>query len=615
MGLLDIAKRAYNYIVGDDNEKSSAAKKTKSPAAATSKAATSNAGTVKQQKAIIAPEIKEKPVDIVESSSKKKPNEDGRVKKFIKSKKEVDAKIKAIHELCKKEGIKFNNVLKQLGIDFAFKTTEEQMQILTNIENGIKEFVKNKKYADGNDVELDKDCAIAARVQNKMDAQEAGIDADKISASEIGNINKDLGKSYEKLSDEEKEQKLNDVVEQRVKEEEEKFDNQITKCKTEAQRAALRKRKAKHIELVRNELYMQFAEVHSAEEAVQAVSIVSANNMAKGIDYALNTKITDEQKRTDIADNKMTVNYVLGLLEKYYQRGETPPRDVLESANRILVSAKSCTGVQQYDNDFFQFRLDCEENGLPAYLSEEQLTAMSTGIGLGITFNENMTTEEKAFCLNSWDEHANKFSDYYEVKTRYNESVEQYLKEHPEAKQGVEEIKTQMKEKYGNVPELPKAGKKRYESTKLDNVIVNTYNKTEIKNESTTAIKNEPATEIPHAKANPQQLEQALSTMDYNKVCELYDKNTDRDFAYVVIHEPKLKRHRQNIVGYLKSLSAEDLNNLIKGCDTDSFLFVLRNVSPHVAGNLYDLSKKDKCYAARKLGEEIIEKGNENAAA
>ena len=45
------------------------------------------------------------------------------------------------------------------------------------------------------------------------------------------------------------------------------------------------------------------------------------------------------------------------------------------------------------------------------------------------------------------------------------------------------------------------------------------------------------------------------------------------------------------------------------------FLFVLRNISPDKAGRLYDLSKGDKCYAARKLGERIIEEGTQNEVA
>ena len=81
------------------------------------------------------------------------------------------------------------------------------------------------------------------------------------------------------------------------------------------------------------------------------------------------------------------------------------------------------------------------------------------------------------------------------------------------------------------------------------------------------------------------------------------------------MHSPKLKGHKQNIVSYIKKLSPEDLSDITRGCSTDMFLFVLRNISPDKAGHLYDLSKNDKCYAARKLGEKIIEEGQKNEAA
>ena len=104
-------------------------------------------------------------------------------------------------------------------------------------------------------------------------------------------------------------------------------------------------------------------------------------------------------------------------------------------------------------------------------------------------------------------------------------------------------------------------------------------------------------------------------TKPFDEVREAYTMNSDREFAEVVLHNPKLKNHKQHIVGFIKTLSAEDLSNITKGCNTEMFLFVLRNISPDKAGRLYDLSKNDKCYAARKLGEKIIEEGQENAAA
>ena len=471
MGLLDIAKRAYNYIVGADNAQV-AAQPQKTNNKTQHKTST---GTSKQAEiTVIATEIKEAPVDKVEikqGTQKKK----SKIKTFIQEKKVIDKKILDIRKKCKANGISFENVLMQLGIDFAIKKTADQMTILQNVEIALNEYIANKKF--GNDVDIDKDKAVAARTQTNIDAQEAGVEVQQLSTKKAGNVNKELSSDYEHMSEEEKIEKLNEVVEQKVQEEEQKYDMKIRSAKSKSERTRLLNGKEDHIKYYRRKMFMDYSEVHSAEESAAAVSVLKAEDMAYGTKYVLHVRCNNKEERTEIADNKMTVDYLMGILKAYHDRGEVAPKEVVELTNKILVQAKSYMGVQQYEDAFYKLRLYSEENGLPEYLTEEQLTAMSTGIGLGISFNENMTVDEKANCLNIWDEHASEFHDYAQVKENYNQSVKQYLQEHPEAKQGIEELYRKYKEEYGKVPDVPRAAKKRLD---VNNCNSNTNNVSEI---------------------------------------------------------------------------------------------------------------------------------------
>lgn len=288
-------------------------------------------------------------------------------------------------------------------------------------------------------------------------------------------------------------------------------------------------------------------------------------------------------------------------MEYHHEIGDDITAESYGASVRCIAQNMSYDVLKQDEQEAYNFRLQHRDN-LPEYLTEEHLTAQSVAYGMGATLNENLSTEQKAEFLKTWDSHAQQFSDYDEVRGKYYTELKQYLEKHPEAKQGIEDIKTKYHEKYGERLDVPKAAQKRYDARMKEQIKVD-------------ANVSEVRVGTQFQKATSQQLEQALMTKPFDEVREAYTMNSDREFAEVVLHNPKLKNHKQNIVGFIKTLSAEDLSNITKGCNTEMFLFVLRNISPDKAGRLYDLSKSDKCYAARKLGEKIIEEGQENAAA
>ena len=613
MGLLSLAQKAYNketnYIAGSDNAESSAKTKSTDNKTNSQLQKTTPQPAAKTVKMVAEDKLEEKVDKIVTSQSS--PKKQGKIKTFINDKIKVDKKLVELRKKCKNNGIKFDTVLKHLGIEFVIKKPEEQLQILAGIERGIDEHIANKKFI--KDKNLDKDKAVAARAKSNIEAQTAGLDIDESDGKDIGNINKKLDKDFEKLSDEEKTKKLNEIVEEKVKEEESKYDNKIRKCKNRNEREKLIKNREKHIENARTKWFHDYAEAHSAKEAAKAVVIVAANGMNKAVDYVLNTRCNDSNEKIKTADEVMSVKYVTDLLKGYYDRGEVPPKKVLEDANRIIVAAKSYPGAKQFEAEFYELRLLLKKEGIPEYLTAEELTTMSVGIGLGISFNENMTTDQKAECLNIWDEHANEFpDDYTQVKNEYNESVKQYLEEHPEAKEGIEELYKKYKEEYGKTPDIAKAATKRAEGliqnqnsgiTPKDEQDVkfnsNDNNITENKNEN-KAIKNT---------TSAKDIAKSIKSGDYT-ITDAINQFHEKAFDAIFEDQDLFAKNKVIAKIYVNNFR-KDLKKLLELSNFSSAIeLIAQNISPII--------KEDYARQVKLSGitrEAIFGKDDENAAA
>ena len=626
--LSSLVKIAYDYIISDD----SASK----PATISSDSKTDNKPAQKTKNNTTNPNSSFRPKDetiggIGDSLKIKSKQIKTKAKSIITEKSVVDKKIKSIHQkikankLLKGESAEdfYNKVLKGMNFKtFIYKSTNEQLKILDEIDASINRYIEIKKH--GVSKNADAASIVSESAKNAMEAKQKGIisDSQELSSTEVGDAVEDLGKDFESLSKTDKLKRVELAGQKWFKEQEAKIDEEAEKyCKTEEEKIKYKKHAKQRLKYMARERQLQILETKPSDIAAKSVVMLQSEDMDYGIKTVLTTR-NSKQEKINVADNIMSVEYVKDLLKSYYDRGETPPKEVLQAANQVLVAAKSYEGTQKFEREFYQFRLDCETNGIPDYMSQEQLTAMSTGIGTGISFNENMTTEQKVQCLHSWDEHQRNFSDYETVKNEYNNAIKQYIQEHPEAKEGIEELYTKYKMQYGKTPDepsTPKASQAKENDTE-ENTNTN-YQQTQIISDisdspSTRNDKKENTIEVNNpVKATPEQLKKALLTMKYDDVRKQFKKNNDREFAEVIIHNSKLKGLWHNIIGTLKAQSPEDINNIIDGCSTEAFLFVLRNLDPVKAGHLYDLSKLNKCYNARKLGEKIIEESKRNEAA
>ena len=619
-GILDkarqFAREAKEYIgsiVGGDNEKKPAPKSEKNDSL--------NSVYNPQNKAV------DEPTDKFEKQPAKSENnkKSEKAEKTEKAKNQVktpDIKNKQIQKYTDKDVAKlgkeidtlkaqysisddefYNIILKRMGYSkkqFMQLNNSQKMEVLFTIRGTMKLFSRDKyiNNPDVNSAELIASALEDFELANNVGEIKTIEEFHKFTKKYISKINKDFEGA--KTNDEKAEVLIKNRLEFE-KDIENQRNAELKLCKTNLERAAVNKKydaRRKSIEGYSQSRFI--ANNGNPKNAFLSTNLRKADDMVDGYKRAVQSFSC--QARSCAAGTFNHGNRIKQA-QRYAELGDPISATTYGDATQVVTQYMNKADAEKYEADAYKFKQEYYKNpGKYKFISEEHLTNETAALATGVALNKNMSASEKAAFMKVWNEHAQQFTDYDSVREKFYTAVKEYLEKHPEAKQGIEDIKTKYREQYGDNPDIPRVAKKRY-----DGVVT-----TENKNKKTFSDKK---SDISTGKATSQQLERALVTYPYEDVRRLYSQNSDRDFAEVVLHNPKLKGHKQNIVGYIKTLSPEDLSNITKGCSTDMFLFVLRNISPDKAGRLYDLSKGDKCYAARKLGERIIEEGTQNEVA
>lgn len=603
------AKEATNYIssiIGSDNE---------TKPAQTSKNNSPNSIQNVDNKTVDTPEDKfvkqpaksdNKPLDKTDKTLQQALKQQKNGKSFKNYTEEDVLNINVEIEELKKQYIisdeeYYNIILPRVGYskkEFLQLNNNQKMFELEIIRGAMKLFASDKyiKNPNLNKVELIADAAgDFKKLDNNLEIQ-TFEEFDKAARPYISRINIE----YEKAKSEE--DKIDVLEKNRLKFEfdiEKQRAAELKLCKTDAEKKIINAKYNSKLESFEGYLQTNFLADHGdPNNAYISTYLRCGKSMADGYRRALNSFSCEVRS---CAAGTFTHERRVNQAKRYFKSGDSITAKSYGECTEIVTQHMKKADLEKYEADAHKFKQEYYKNPKKySFITEEHLTQESVGIALGAALNNNMTASEKAAFLRTWNEHAKNFSDYDEVRGQFYAGLKQYLEKHPEAKQGIEDIKTKYQEQYGEPLKIPYSAKKRY-----DNRI--NEKKKEQNIQSKEAIK--------ITKATPKQLEDALASMSFEDARKQFTKNTDKDFAEVVIHNPKLKCHKQRIVPYLKTLPAKDLYNITKGCNTEMYLFVLRNISPDKAGCLYDLSKGEKCYAARKLGENIIEESMKNAAA
>ena len=509
---------------------------------------------------------------------------------ILKKAKSINVSEQEIKEMLIKRGIT-DDIARNLSI-------EEQYNILTDIEQSLDYYIElTKKNLIASDVDTAN--IIDENAESTTTARKNGVitntkDVKKYQyAAKMKII---LGDDFNQLSTEEQVNRIEAARSVILQEYNADF-NKEYEAASKTKKTRMLRHKAKLDAFVEKQMQMAYLSV-TDDSAEESIRFRNGHDIADAKRVAIDMKINQS-----VIAAKMKHSWDMKMLEYFHSRGEMPTSQEYQNGVTVSTSRMALEDITQYEVDADAFKKAYYNGEINAsFLTEEYITATTVGVGMGATINNNLTVDEKVAFLKTWDEHAQQYDDYDKVKEIYNLTLKQYMDKHPSAKQGIDDIKTQYKSKYGKAPDIPKTFKKSNEYINIQRLEISQVE--ELRNNN----------DEPVQRATSQQIQQALTTMSYEQVRKQFIKNSDKDFAEAIIHNPKLKGHKLHIVGYIKTLSPQDLNNISKGCNTDMFLFILRNISPDKAGQLYDLSKSDKCYATRILGEKIIEEGQKNAA-
>ena len=519
-------------------------------------------------------------------------------KDIINKGKEID-KLKEEYKISDEEY--YEIILPRVGYsknEFKRLNNNDKMQVLDAISGAMKVFALDK-YKDNPDINMTEIIADAAADFNKA-LLGGGIktfkEFDKEVKPYIAKINKEFkaAKSEDEKIDVLIQNRLTfaaDLNKQRAAE--------LANCKTEEQRAEINSKYDNQLEAFEGYLQTHFiADNGKPEVAYMSSYLRSADNMANGYERAVKSFSCEVRSA---AAGTFTHGNRIKQAQIYSELGDPISAKTYGDATEVVTQFMGKEQLEQYEKDAYLFKKEYYKNpGKYKFISEEYLTQEAVRVAVGATINKNLTASEKAAFLKAWNEHAQEFSDYDTVRGSYYSAINEYISKNPEIKKLVDDIKAKIKEQSGDNPDVPRAAQKRYDSPLTGNV---TGNKTNIEKTAYTS------------KATPQKLELALYSNPFEVVRKQYSKNSDKEFADVILHNPKLKNYRPHIKNCLNTLSVNDLHSMVFDCSTDAFLFVLRNISPDKAGRLYDLSKGEKCYAARKLGEVIVEENRANEVA
>lgn len=545
---------------------------------------------------VIQIETQEKNEDIVQISNtpqKAEPKKNlGQIKQSIEMK-------------CQANGINFRELLKNIGQvanlskeDFENISESEKEEILNFLSFTIDKVIEQKKkYGASNETKTEE--IVITRAKNAYSAVQTGSfkDANEFE-KELGDVNAELGEDFKKVSIKERRSRIERNRTQHKRAFEARLQTELSKL-PESERAEAEQRLRAQYSFIQRGRFIDIINVNDSETALNAIPMLSSQDIGFGAEVVMQTRST-EAERTRTAD-KADFEFFEGLAQSYYNFGEELQASSVESYTQTMTQYKSAEALDQYQADYASAREKYESGeNTPPYMTKEIFTATAKGIGLGASLNVNMTSAQKAEFLNRWEKDAVKFND-----TKIIEEVKKQLENQPEVKEKLAALKKQennsQTSKNYTTKVIPESGSNQ----KLNSVKSSLSGAKSYKSNQEDKSSLEKTNSKPLA-TNPIVTAKTIKKNGLEKAKEIY---SDKEIIETVLNNQELTYLRPQVASMINSYSVQDLANITEGCSTSAFLFVLRNISPEKASELYE-SKKDLCYAGRKLGEQIIEKDN-----
>lgn len=480
----------------------------------------------------------------------------------------IDAEIKALASKSNIAEETLKNELKGLSL-------EEQAERLSDINYQLKLYQKDKRsgFIASN---VNEEAFVIESAKNVGEAKTNGVinnDKEAKKYHYIKRMKEALGKDFDTLSPEAQNERI-EMVKNVFRQE---IEADLYKKASPQRLKWIEAHKKKFDFFVERQLELAFLAVTNTKEE-EAVRFRNGHDIAEAKELIFKIKTNS----TDIAD-RMTADWDMEKLKYFKSLGQMPTAQEFGQGVKVSTSQMSAPAVTKYEQRFYEIKQSFY-NGNPEYdfLTEDYYTEGSTAIGLGIITNVNMSEEEKADALKTWDTHAQEFkNDYDEVKRN-----------------------------------LPKAALKRYivemkPSDKKTPLVASFQPAKESEKQKANAgqlASVQPDSESKKPKADAKQLASAILTLGFQGAKKAYRNNEEKEFVELIMQDPKLEGEKYSILGYIKSLPINELCEITNNCTPDMYCFTLDNVSVNKACMLHYFSSKHLCYDMSKKSENIIKK-------
>lgn len=476
----------------------------------------------------------------------------------------------------------------------------EKIKVLEAVDLTVNKIIEYKKqYGLSNQADIEEIISMIA--QNSLEAVKTGsAKTVREFENEVGDINKELGVDFKKADSKSKRAKLEKIAQFHRNRFEKKLQRELNSI-PEDERAAYEAKRREDFRRYERTRFFYILASHDTETANNSIIVLSARDMA----FAMKSVIRSRRSRAEKtrAADMQTIEYLKNNLKTYYERGEKIEASVIKEANEATMSEKSYPAACKYQKDYKDERTRfANGEDVPPYMSEEVFTATAQGIGSGALNNVNMTTEEKAEFLAAWEYDAKSFSDYEVVTKDVREKISKtpkFAEKFEKAKKNILKNEESTKEDIKRTSSETNPQKTSDSSTVKAENLKAASSKNQIKQEETAPrlyqSKNATQQEIVTAVKRPSSLDEAFK--QYAK----------KDIIKAVLGTQHLKHLRPQIAERLNNMDVTELEQYADSAE--NFLFILNHISSQKAAKLYD-KKKAICHDAKVLGEQILEKGN-----
>ena len=445
---------------------------------------------------------------------------------------------------------------------------EEQLNRLSIIEQQVNLHNKDKEHGLIDEKSLNDEVYVMENTKTMTEAKKIGLDEKEAKKLHyITRLKESLGSDFEGLSHDAKLERI-ELVKGIFKQE---LKADLYKSVSAKKCAYLQKNEKLIDSLIERQLQLAYLAIMSGEEE-ESVRFRNGHDIADAKKLAINVKVNS----TEIAD-RMTADWDMKMLEYYKEAGQMPTAKEYGQGVQVSTSYMSNAAIVQYENRANEIKQNFYNgNSEYSFLTEEYLTESTTAIGLGAVQNKNMTSDEKASFLKQWDDHAQQYSDYDIVRSNFYKELKEYEQAHPEAKQGIEDIKSKYLQKYGTFPDLPKAAKKRYDSSNNEH-----DNKNNVSTQQKTMSASKQSAKYLSKVSMPKDIANALNVGDItitDAINEYHDK------AYKAIFEDKELFHRNKVIAtiYVRNMR-NDLEELLRLSKFMSAVeLISKNISPTI---------------------------------